>query len=50
MTYMYLFLQQEIDELEQQVSAKKKMIEEKRAFLQMEREVHTQLRKDIEVV
>lgn len=45
-----LFLQQEIDDLEQQVFAKKKTIEEKRAFLQNESEVQAQLRKDIEVV
>lgn len=45
-----LFLQQEIDDLEQQVFAKKKMIDEKKIFLQKEREVHAQLRKDIEVV
>ncbi|XP_041936925.1 coiled-coil domain-containing protein 122 [Alosa sapidissima] len=41
--------QQEIDDLERQVSVKSKMVEDKQAFLRKEREVQAQLRKDIEI-
>ncbi|XP_062384330.1 coiled-coil domain-containing protein 122-like [Sardina pilchardus] len=41
--------QQEIDDLERQVSVKRKMVEDKQTFLRKEGEVHTQLRKDIEI-